>query len=137
MEKNTNKIKSILKNSKTIAIVGISKDKNKDSNICGAYLKYKGYNIIPVNPNAENILGIPAIKSLENINKKVDIVDVFRPSSEAEEITKAAIKIGAKVVWLQVGITNKNAEKLAEKNNILFVSNRCLAKEHKYLRYHY
>ena len=125
----------MLKKSKTIAIVGISRDKAATSNICGEYLKNQGYKIIPINPKAETILGIPAIKSLENINEKVDIVDVFRPSIEAEEITKKAIKIGAKAVWLQEGIINNNAKKLAENNNILFVSNRCLAKEHKNLRH--
>ena len=129
------KTKKLLKNSKTIAIVGISRNVNSDSNICGQYLKNQGYKIIPINPYAKTILGIPAIKSLENIKEKVDIVDVFRPSIEAEEITKKAIKIGVKAVWLQEGIKNIKAEKLAEKNNILFISNRCLAKEHKYLRH--
>ena len=145
MEKDTNesnrpsdvieKTKSLLKNSKTIAIVGISRDENSASNICGDYLKNQGYKIIPINPHAESILGIPALKSLENIKEKVDIVDVFRPSVEAEEITKKAIKIGVKCIWLQEGIINIKAKKIAEKNNILFVFNRCLAKEHKYLRH--
>ena len=132
---NNEQTKPLLKKSKTIAIVGISRDKAATSNICGEYLKNQGYKIIPINPKAETILGIPAIKSLENINEKVDIVDVFRPSIEAEEITKKAIKIGAKAVWLQEGIINNNAKKLAQNNNILFVSNRCLAKEHKNLRH--
>ena len=89
----TQNINDLLKNSKTIAIVGISRDKTAISNICGEYLKNQCYKIIPINPKAETILGIPAIKSLENIKEKVDIVDVFRPSIEAEKITQQAITI--------------------------------------------
>ncbi len=127
------KIKELLESSKTIAIVGISRDEESTSNRCGAYLKKHGFVVISVNPNAEKIIGLLSMTSLEGIKEKVDIVNVFRPKEEAGQIATSAAKINAKAIWLQEGITSKKAENIAKKNNIFFVQNRCIYKEHKKL----
>ncbi len=127
------KIKELLESSKTIAIVGISRDKESTSNKCGVYLKKHGFIVIPVNPNAERILGSLSMKSLEDIKEPIDIVNVFRPKEEAGQLANSAVKINAKAIWFQEGIISKIAENIAKKNNIFFVQNRCIYKEHKKL----
>ena len=132
-KEKTKKTKKIIESSKTIAIVGISRDEKSISNRCGAYLKKHGFVVIPVNPNAERILGMPSMKSLEDIKEKVDIVNVFRPKEEAGQIATSAAKINAKAIWLQEGIISKIAENIAKKHNIFFIQNWCIYKEHKKL----
>ena len=113
-------IKDILTKYKTIAMVGVSKDTKKTSTIVMKYMKNYGFKVFPVNPSAkgEKILGEEVYAKITDIKKNVDIVDVFRPSKEAYEIAKDAVKIGAKVLWLQLGIRNENAKKLVEENKM-------------------
>jgi Predicted CoA-binding protein len=129
------RIKEILKSSKVIAVVGASRTEGKPANYVPAYLKSKGYKIIPVNPFAEEILGEKAYKSLLEIPEevKIDIVDVFRPPEEVKKVVEEAIKRGVKIVWLQLGIYNKEAVELAKKNNIEIIWNRCMMETHRRL----
>ena len=137
-------IKDILKDSKTIAMVGISSEKKgedpknlkrKPANVVMKYMQDFGYKVIPVNPSAEGeiINGETVVSSLEKISEKIDIVDIFRPSKEAPGIANEAVKIGSKVLWLQYGIQNEEAEKIAEKSKIQYVSNKCIKQEYQRL----
>ena len=126
-------IKDILSKYKTIAMIGVSKDPTKTSTIVMKYMQKYGYKVIPVNPRAkgEKILGENVYEKITDIKEPVDIVDVFRPSKEAFPIAEDAVKIGAKVLWLQLGIRDENAKKLMEKNNIDYVENKCTKMEYQ------
>ena len=139
-----NEIKKILENSKTIAMVGVSSEKKgedpknlkrKPANVVMKYMQDFGYKVIPVNPFAEGevINGETVIGSLDKISEKIDIVDIFRPSKETPAIAKEAVKIGTKVLWLQYGIQNEEAKKIAEDANIQYVSNLCIKQEYQKL----
>jgi predicted CoA-binding protein len=141
---NDNEIKNILKNSKIIAMVGVSSEKKgedpknlkrKPANVVMKYMQGFGYKVIPVNPFAvgETINGEKVIESLEKISGKIDIVDVFRPSKETPGFAKEASKIGAKVLWLQYGIQHKNAKKISEDANIQYIENKCIKQEYQKL----
>ena len=141
---NNNEIKKILENSKTIAMVGVSSEKKgedpknlkrKPANVVMKYMQDFGYKVIPVNPFAEGevINGETVIGSLDKISEKIDIVDIFRPSKETPAIAKEAVKIGTKVLWLQYGIQNEEAKKIAEDANIQYVSNLCIKQEYQKL----
>ncbi|MDT7886555.1 MAG: CoA-binding protein [Thermoproteota archaeon] len=129
------RIKEILEKSKVIAVVGASRTEGKPAHFVPAYLKSKGYKIIPINPFADEILGEKAYKSLLDIpsDVKIDVVDVFRPSEEVTKVVEEAIKRGVKIVWLQLGIYNKEAVELAKKNNIEIIWDRCMMETHKRL----
>jgi predicted CoA-binding protein len=129
------RIKEILEKSKIIAVVGASRTEGKPAHYVPAYLKSKGYKIIPINPLADEILGEKAYKSLLDIppDIKIDVVDVFRPSEEVTKVVEEAIKRGVKIVWLQSGIYNKEAVELAKKNNIEIIWDRCMMETHKRL----
>ena len=122
--KNT---KEILEKYKKIALVGASKDLTKTSSVVMKYLQQYGFKVYPVNPSmrGEEILGEKVFGSISEIDSAVDIIDVFRPSSEAIEIAKEAIKINAKVLWLQLDIKNEEAKRIVEANNILYIENKC------------
>ena len=126
-------IKEILSKYKTIAMIGVSKDPTKTSTIVMKYMQKYGYKVIPVNPSAkgEKILGENVYEKITDIKEPVDIVDVFRPSKEVFPIAEDAVKIGAKVLWLQLGIRDENAKKLMEKNNIDYVENKCTKMEYQ------
>ncbi len=126
-------IKNILSKYKTIAMVGVSKDLKKTSTIVMKYMQDYGYKVYPVNPSArgEKILGEEVYAKITDINKNVDIVDVFRPSSEAYGIAEDAVKIGAKVLWLQLGIRDENAKKLVEENKMEYIDNKCTKMEYQ------
>src|SRR3989344_3646241 len=126
-------IKKILESCKTIAVVGCSSNPEKAANRIPKYMQEHGYKIIPVNPNSENILSEKTYKSISEIKKKVDIIDIFRPSEECLEVVKESIKLNPKVIWMQLGIINEEAKKLAEKNGIKVVMDKCLMVEHKKL----
>ena len=137
-------IKDILKNSKTIAMVGISSEKKgedpknlkrKPANVVMKYMQDFGYKVIPVNPFAEGeiINEETVVDSLEKISEPVDIVDIFRPSKETPGIANEAVKIGSKVLWLQYGIQNEEAEKIAKKANIHYIANKCIKQEYQKL----
>ena len=126
-------IKDILSKYKTIVMIGVSKDPTKPSTIVMKYMQKYGYKVIPVNPRAkgEKILGEDVYEKITDIKETVDIVDVFRPSKEAFPIAEDTVKIGAKVLWLQLGIRDENAKKLMEKNNIDYVENKCTKMEYQ------
>ncbi len=137
-----NIIKEILKNSKVIAVVGLSHDQGKDSYNVSAYLKQHGYNIIPVNPFAVEVLGEKSYKSLldipSEIQKTLDIIDVFRPAQDMSPIVEQAIKIKQLngkplVVWMQVGIINEHAAEMAKQAGLIVVMDKCLMVEHRRL----
>jgi len=120
-------LSEILKSVKTIAMVGASGDKTKFSYGVLRVLHETGYEILPVNPNPKltEIRGIPVYHSLEDIDQKVDMVEVFRPKEEFYEIAEQAIKIGAKVLWGQIGVYDDRAARLAEDAGLKVVMNRC------------
>ena len=141
---NDSERKNILKNSKTIAMIGISSEKKgedrknlkrKPANVVMKYMQDFGYKVYPINPFAEGeiINGETVIGSLDKISDEIDIVDVFRPSNEAEGIANETVKKKSKVLWLQYGIHNDEAEKIANEENILFVSNKCIKQEYQRL----
>ena len=119
--------KDILSKYKNIALVGASKDLKKTSTIVMKYLQNSGYKVYPINPNivGDKILGETVYGKLSEIDGPVDIIDVFRPSNEAVKIANEAIKINAKVLWLQLNIKSPKAKKIAEANNIIYVENKC------------
>jgi predicted CoA-binding protein len=126
-------IKQILSKNKTIAMIGVSKDLTKPSTIVMKYMQKYGYKVIPVNPRAkgEKILGEEVFGKLEEIKIPIDIVDVFRPSKEALDIAKDTVKIKARVLWLQLGISSDEAKTLVIKNNIDYIENRCTKMEYQ------
>ena len=141
---NDNEIKNILRNSKTIAMIGVSSEKKgedrknlkrKPANVVMKYMQDFGYKVYPINPFAEGeiINGETVIGSLDKISDEIDIVDVFRPSNEAEGIANETVKKKSKVLWLQYGIHNDEAEKIANEENISFVSNKCIKQEYQRL----
>ena len=128
--------KDILTKYKNIALVGASKNLEKTSSIVMKYLQNNGYKVYPVNPTirGEKILGEKVYAKVSEIDGPVDIIDVFRPSNEAVEIANEAVKIKAKVLWLQLDIKSPEAKKIAEANNIIYVENKCTKIEiEKYL----
>ena len=126
-------IKDILSKFKSIAMVGVSKDPKKTSTIVMRYMQEYGFKVYPVNPSAkgEKILGEKVFAKITDINQSVDIVDVFRPSKEVYEIAKDAVKIGAKVLWLQLGIRDENSKKLIEDNEMMYIENKCTKMEYQ------
>jgi len=126
-------IKDILSKYKTIAMVGVSKDSTKPSTIVMKYMQKYGYKVIPVNPRAkgEKILDEEVFEKITDIKEPVDIVDVFRPSKEVFPIAEDTVKIGAKVLWLQLGIKDEDAKELVKKNNIEYIENKCTKMEYQ------
>jgi uncharacterized protein len=122
-------IEKILRESKTIAVVGLSSNPARPSYGVAAFLQRSGYRIIPVNPRETEVLGEKAYARLEDVPEKVDIVDVFRRTSEVPPVADAAIAIGAKVLWLQMGISNEAAEAKAAAAGLIVVSDACLKVE--------
>lgn len=130
---NKEHLKNILRESKTIAVVGCSSNPEKYAYKIPKYLQEHGYRIIPVNPFAKEILGEKTYKTVSEIKDPVDIVNVFRPSEETLQVVKQAIKIKPKVVWMQLGIKNEEAAKLAETNGMRVVMDTCIMVKHKQL----
>lgn len=126
-------VKEILAKYKTIAVIGMSKNPEKDANAVPAYLKQNGYKVIPVNPSAEEILGEKSYKKLSDVPGPVEIVDVFRPSEDIPNYVDEVIAKKPKVFWLQLGIENEEAEKKVAATGIKVVFNKCLMREHKRL----
>lgn len=116
----------LIKSSKNIAIIGISSDAEKPSYRVAEYLKNQGYRIIPVNPKYDEVLGERCYKNLSEIDIPVDIIDVFRKKEDILPITEEAIKIKPKIFWMQLGIENKEARNLLEREGIYVVENTCL-----------
>ena len=139
-----NLIKQTLDSAKTIAMIGastvkegeaVSKTRLKPSIIVMKYLQEFGYKVIPVNPFSEGkkVHGETIVGKLEDVSTPIDIVNVFRPSKEAAEIAEQAVKIGAKVLWLQFGIQNTEAEKISKSAGITCIMNKCIKQEYQRL----
>lgn len=118
---------------KNIAVVGMSKNPDKAAHYVPKYLHDNGYNIIPVNPTATEILGKKCYPSLLDVPVEIDIVDVFRPSEQVKPVIEESVKIKSKVIWLQEGIHNPEAETIAQKSGIKVIFNRCMLAEHQRL----
>jgi hypothetical protein len=128
-------LKKTLSDCKTVAVVGISPKADRPSYIVASYLKSKGYRIIPVRPDKEEILGEKVYHHLIEIPKEiqVDVVDIFRKSEDVPPIVEEAIQRGAKVVWMQEGVIHEEAKAKAEKAGLKVVMDRCMKKEHQRL----
>ncbi|MCP4613581.1 MAG: CoA-binding protein, partial [Planctomycetes bacterium] len=120
----------ILRTSKIIAVVGLSPKKDRPSHEVAEYLQQQGYRIIPVNPKATEILGEKSYPDLLSIPEKVDMVDIFRRSEDVVSIVEEAIKIGAKSIWMQEGVTNEEAAELAREEGLSVVRNKCMRTMH-------
>lgn len=118
---------------KNVAVVGASKNEEKAAHYVPKYLLQQGFNIIPVNPTTEKILDRKCYPNLDGIEQPIDIVDIFRPSDQVLPVVQEAIKKKPKVIWLQEGIHNPEAEELARKAGIEVVFNRCMLAEHQRL----
>jgi len=127
---DSEKTRRILSRSKTIAVVGLSAQWHRPSYFAAKYMQEHGYKVIPVNPGQAEILGEKCYKSLREIPGKVDIVDCFRRSAEIPAIADDAIAIGAKVLWMQLGVENGDARRKAEAAGLEVVENRCVKIEH-------
>ena len=119
--------KEILSKFKSIALVGASKDLTKTSSIVMKYLQDYGFKVYPVNPSmkGQKLLGETVFGNIKEIKSPIEIIDVFRPSDEVTQIAQDAVKIGAKVLWLQLNIKNEEAKRIAETNNILYIEDKC------------
>jgi predicted CoA-binding protein len=126
-------IERILKESSTVAIVGLSARTESDSNRVARYLKEHGYRVIPVNPTVDEVLGEKSYPTVQAIPEAPDVVDVFRAAEHAPAIVEDAIAAGAKAVWLQLGIVNKEAAERARQAGLLVVMDHCMMREHKKL----
>ena len=130
MDDDSDKIRRILRTSRTIAVVGLSAQWHRPSYFAAKYLQEHGYRIIPVNPTYPEILGEKSYESLRDIPEKVDVVDCFRRSHEIPALTDDAIAIGAKVLWMQLGVENAAARAKAEAAGLEVIENRCMKIEH-------
>lgn len=127
---NPDVIRQLLHFSQNIAIVGLSDKPQRASNFVGSYLKSEGFNVIPVNPMKEEILGEKCYPDLKSVPHKIDVVDIFRRPQDCEQIVKEAIEVGAKAVWMQLSIVNRDAAKLAVDNGLDVIMDRCVKMEH-------
>jgi predicted CoA-binding protein len=130
MVDDTETLRRILKATKTIAVVGLSAQWHRPSYFAAKYLQDHGYRIIPVNPMYDGVLGEKCYKSLCDIPERVDMVDCFRKSAEIPALAEDAIAIGAKVLWMQLGVENAQARARAEAAGLEVVENRCVKIEH-------
>jgi len=122
-----NYIRSILENTKSIAIIGLSSSWNRPSYFVAKYLIDRGYKIFPVNPkeSGKKILGQHVYSNISKIKEKIDMIDIFRKSSEIDQLASECIKVNPNFLWLQIGVVNKKLATLAKKNKIKIVMNRC------------
>lgn len=127
---NTRAIRTLLSQAKTVAIVGLSTEKTKASNMVASYLQDEGYRIVPVHPKADEILGEKCYPNLRSIPFPVDVVDIFRPASEVAGIVEDAIAIGAKAVWMQLRIIDLPSAKRAIDAGLVAVVDKCMKMEH-------
>ncbi len=124
-------ITELLRTARTIAVVGLSSKKARPSHGVTDYMQHAGYRIIPVNPNETEVLGEKAYPDLDSVPEKIDIVDIFRRSEFVSDIVDAAIRIGARAVWMQEGVVDVEAAARARKAGLIVVMDRCILKEHR------
>ena len=119
----------MLRDFDNITVVGLSSDPTKAAHSVPAAMQAYGWDVVPVNPNADRLLGQPSYKRLADVPSDVEVVNVFRPSAEAADVTRQAVEVGAKAVWLQLGIVSVEARQIAEDAGLLYVEDRCIAVE--------
>jgi predicted CoA-binding protein len=124
-------IKAILSSAKIVAVVGLSDNPERDSYRVASYLKLQGYQIIPINPNAKEVLGEKAYPDLRSVPTKIDVVDIFRKVDAVPGIVNEAIGVGARVVWMQEGIVHNASADMARSNGLQVVMGKCMMKEHR------
>src|SRR5437762_10688083 len=124
-------ITKILRESKNIAVVGLSSNPMRPSHEVTEYMQGAGYRIIPVNPNETEVLGEKSYARLEGVPEKVDVVNIFRRAEEVPPVVESAIRIGAKVVWMQLGIENEEAAEKAKVAGLAVVEDACILIEHR------
>jgi len=127
-------IEKIIRESKNIAVVGISNKLGRPSLTVASYLKGQGYRIIPVNPTIQDVNGEKCYPDLSSIPEKVDVVDIFRKPADVLPVVEEAVRIGAKAVWMQEGIVNEEAARRAKEAGLLVVMDQCMLKEHARLK---
>lgn len=126
-------ISEILHSCHTIAVVGLSGKRYRPSHGVAEYMQYAGYRIIPVNPEETQVLGEKAYPDLDSVPESIDIVDIFRRSEYVPEIVEAAIRKGARVVWMQEGVVHEEAARRAEAAGLTVIMDRCILKDHRRL----
>ncbi len=126
-------IESLLRESRTLAVVGLSSKRFRPSYGVSQYMQSRGYRVIPVNPHESEVLGEPSYPALESVPVRVDIVNVFRRSEFVAEIVDSAIRIGARAVWMQEGVSDEAAASRARAAGLVVVMDRCILKEHQRL----
>lgn len=131
---STSEIRSILSDSKTIAVIGISNRADRASKYVSEYMQRVGYTIYPVNPNLDEWNGLKVYDSLLDVPVNVDIVDVFRRSSETISLARDAVSAGAKVLWLQQGVVNDDAAVIASQAGLAVIMDSCIMVEHKSMK---
>jgi predicted CoA-binding protein len=136
MTTDSNQIRKIFEDYRTIAVYGMSKNPEKPAHSVPAYLSSKGYTIIPINPGADKIIGQKSYPNLNDVQEKIDVLEVFRPSDQALDVVKEAVarrrqKGDIAVIWLQEGIQNEEARKVALEAGIIFIQDKCMLKEFK------
>ena len=130
MADDISSLRRILRECRTIAIVGLSAEWHRPSNFVGKYLQQHGYRIIPVNPRYAEVLGERCYANLTDIPEKIDLVDVFRRTEDVLPFAQAAVRIGAKCLWQQIGVVNREADALARAAGLESVMDRCVKIEH-------
>ena len=133
LQPSDREIKDLLGNARTIAVVGLSSSRSRASYGVSQYMQSAGYRIIPVNPNEQQVLGEKAYARLEDIPEKIDVVDVFRRSEFVPDIVDAAIRIGARAIWMQEGVADEAAAQRARAAGLFVVMDSCILKEHRRL----
>ena len=125
--------RDLLQSARVIAVVGLSGNKRRPSYGVSDYMRRAGYRIVPVNPNETEVLGEKAYPSLDQVPGEIDIVDIFRRSEFVPEIVEAAIRVRAKVIWMQEGVVHQEAAAMARAAGLVVVMDRCILKEHQRL----
>jgi predicted CoA-binding protein len=121
--------REILEYARTVAVVGASRDPNKAGGSVPTALKDHGFKLFPINPTADVLFGERVYRSLEDVPERVDVVEVFRPAAEAPEIAREAVGIGARALWLQLGIKSEEARRIAEAAGLDYVEHHCMGVE--------
>jgi hypothetical protein len=129
-EPGVDAVSEILKTSRTIAVVGLSSKPQRPSYGVSRYMQSAGYRIIPVNPSEQEVLGEKAYARLEDVPERIDIVDIFRRSESVPEIVDAAIRVGARGIWMQEGVRHPEAAEKARRAGLFVIMNTCILKEH-------
>lgn len=133
MLESDEELRTLLTESKTIAVIGASPKPWRDSGEIAAFLMRKGYTVYPVNPKYDEILGVTSYPNLKSIPDKIDLVDIFRNPADVMPVIDEAIAVGAKAVWMQLGVVNEEAAQKADDAGLKVVMDRCIAVEHRAL----